>query len=124
MLEKFIIEAKEDTPKVIFDTESKIFEISARSLPENAIGFYEPVLTWLNSYSKDPLDLTVFNFKLEYFNTSSAKQLAKILLILENLAKNKKVVINWYYKKEDADMLASGTRFSKLIDLNFNLIED
>ena len=122
-MEKYIIDSKEDTPKVIFDPEAKIFEISARSLPENAIGFYEPVLLWLNNYSNDPLDLTVFDFKLEYFNTSSAKQLAKILLILENLAKQKKVVINWYYKKEDADMLASGTRFSKLIDLNFNLLE-
>jgi hypothetical protein len=123
MLEKLIIESKEDTPKVLFDPSSKVFEISARSLPENAIGFYEPVLFWLNSYTQSPLDLTVFDIKLEYFNTSSAKQLAKILLILENMAKKNKVVINWFYKKEDADMLASGTRFSKLIDLNFNLIE-
>ncbi len=123
MLEKLIIDSKEDTPKVIFDPASRIFEISARSLPENAIGFYEPVLIWLNNYTQSPIDLTVFEFKLEYFNTSSAKQLAKILLVLENMAKKNKVVINWFYKKEDADMLASGTRFSKLIDLNFNLIE-
>jgi len=123
MPETLIIEAKEDTPKVIFDVAKKLFEISARSLPENAIGFYEPVFIWLNEYSSAPLDLTVFDFKLEYFNTASAKQLAKILLILESIAKKNKVVINWYYKKEDADMLASGTRFSKLIDLNFNLIE-
>ena len=123
MLEKLIIESKEDTPKVILDPASKIFEISARSLPENAIGFYDPVLIWLNNYTLSPIDLTVFDFKLEYFNTSSAKQLAKILLVLESMAKKNKVVINWYYKKEDADMLASGTRFSKLIDLNFNLIE-
>lgn len=123
MPETLLIESTEDTPKVIFDVEKKLFEISARSLPENAIGFYEIVLKWLNDYSNTPLDLTVFDFKLEYFNTASAKQLAKILLILENLTKKSKVVINWHYKKEDADMLASGTRFSKLIDLNFNLIE-
>lgn len=123
MPETLLIESTEDTPKVIFDVEKKLFEISARSLPENAIGFYEIVLKWLNDYSNSPLDLTVFDFKLEYFNTASAKQLAKILLILENLTKKSKVVINWHYKKEDADMLASGTRFSKLIDLNFNLIE-
>jgi hypothetical protein len=123
MPETLIIEAREDTPKVIFDVTNRLFEISTRSLPENAIGFYEPVLQWLNEYSNTPLDLTVFDFKLEYFNTASAKQLAKILLILENIAKQSKVVINWYYKKEDTDMLASGTRFSKLIDLNFNLIE-
>lgn len=123
MPEILLIESTEDTPKVIFDVEKKLFEISARSLPENAIGFYEIVLKWLNDYSNAPLDLTVFDFKLEYFNTASAKQLAKILLILESLTKKSKVVINWHYKKEDADMLASGTRFSKLIDLNFNLIE-
>lgn len=123
MPETLLIESREDTPKVIFDTINRLFEISSRSLPENAIGFYEPVLQWLNDYSASPLDLTVFDFKLEYFNTASAKQLAKILLILENIAKKSKVVINWYYKKEDTDMLASGTRFSKLIDLNFNLIE-
>lgn len=124
MPKTLIIESREDTPKVIFDTANKFFEISARSLPENAIGFYEPVLLWLNEYYNSPLELTVFNFKLEYFNTASAKQLAKILLILENLAKKSKVIINWYYKKEDTDMFASGTRFSKLIDLNFNLIEN
>lgn len=123
MPEIFIIEAKEDTPRVEFNINERKFEISARSLPENAIGFYEPVLEWLIDYARSPLDLTVFDFRLEYFNTSSAKQIAKILLLLENMAKINKVVINWYYKKEDTDMLSSGTRFSKLIDLDFNLID-
>lgn len=123
MLEKLIIDSTEDTPKVIFDSENKLFQISERSLPENAIGFYEPLLNWLNQYFNNPLDLTVFEFKLEYFNTASAKQIAKLLLILENIGKKNNVVINWYYKKEDADMLSSGTRFSKLIDLNFTFAE-
>ena len=123
MLEKLIIESTEDTPKVIFDSENKLFQISERSLPENAIGFYEPLLNWLNQYANSPFDLTVFEFKLEYFNTASAKQIAKLLLVLENIGKKTNVVINWYYKKEDSDMLSSGTRFSKLIDLNFNFAE-
>ncbi|OFX31217.1 MAG: hypothetical protein A2X08_04210 [Bacteroidetes bacterium GWA2_32_17] len=123
MPEKLIIDSTEDTPKVIFDAENKIFQISERSLPENAIGFYESLLNWLTQYSKNPIELTIFDFKLEYFNTASAKQIAKILLILENIGKKKNVVINWYFKKEDADMLSSGTRFSKLINLNFNFAE-
>lgn len=123
MLEKLIIESTEDTPKVIFDIEKNFFQISERSLPENAIGFYEPILNWLHQYANSPLDLTVFEFKLEYFNTASAKQIAKLLLILENVGKKNNVVINWFYKKEDSDMLSSGTRFSKLIDLNFNFAE-
>ncbi len=123
MLEKLIIEPTEDTPKIVFDAENKLFQISKRSLPENAIGFYEPLLNWLTQYSNVPLDLTIFDFKLEYFNTASAKQIAKILLILENIGKKNNVVINWHYKKEDVDMFSSGTRFSKLIELNFNFAE-
>jgi len=123
MPEKLIIDSTEDTPKVIFDAENKIFQISERSLPENAIEFYDSLLNWLTQYSKNPIELTIFDFKLEYFNTASAKQIAKILLILENIGKKKNVVINWYFKKEDADMLSSGTRFSKLINLNFNFAE-
>ncbi|MBI5539605.1 MAG: DUF1987 domain-containing protein [Bacteroidia bacterium] len=123
MLEALIIEPKEDTPKVVLDATNKVFQISSRSLPENAIGFYEPVLKWLNDYSESPLDITVFDFTLEYFNTASAKQIAKILLVLEKIAKKQNVAINWHYKKEDSDMLSSGTRFSKLIDLNFSFIE-
>ena len=66
MPEKLIIDSTEDTPKVIFDAENKIFQISERSLPENAIGFYDSLLNWLTQYSKNPIELTIFDFKLEY----------------------------------------------------------
>jgi len=123
-MEKLFIKESEDSPKIEFDSENKVFEISGRSLPENAIGFYEPLLQWLDQYSTNPVDVTIVNFKLEYFNTSSAKQLAKILLLLEKMSvKGHKVVINWHYQKEDTDMYASGNRFSKLISLNFSFIE-
>ena len=68
-------------------------------------------------------ELTVFTFKLDYFNTSSAKQITKILLLLEKIAKKGEVQINWNYQKEDIDMKSSGNRFSKLLELNFELIE-
>ncbi|MGQ9846042.1 MAG: DUF1987 domain-containing protein [Bacteroidales bacterium] len=114
---------KEDTPSVILDREQGLFEIAHRSLPENAIAFYEPVINWLNEYKKDPLPKTIFNFKLEYFNTASAKQLAKILLILQEIAQNHEVLIRWHYLKDDTDMHASGVRFSKLLKIPFEFIE-
>ena len=90
MLEALIIESKEDTPKVVLDSANKVFQISARSLPENAIGFYEPVLKWLNDYSAEPLELTVFDFTLEYFNTASAKQIAARKKFMEMISSKKK----------------------------------
>lgn len=123
MLEPLIISKQEDTPSVILSKEEGLFEIGYRSLPENAIAFYEPVIKWLNEYKNNPLPKTIFNFKLEYFNTASAKQLAKILLELQELAQTNDVLIRWHYLKDDTDMHASGVRFSKLLKIPFEFIE-
>jgi hypothetical protein len=117
------IEKTSDTPNVILDSTNNLFEFSYRSLPENAIDFYNPILDWIEEYSKNPNNETVVDFKLEYFNTASAKQIAKVLLKLLEISKKAKVKINWYYDKNDTDMLASGQRYSKLINLEFEFIE-
>ena len=66
------IESTEDTPKVIFDPANNNFELSGRSLPEDAPSFYGPMLEWLDEYyGGSPLPSTIFDFKLEYFNTAS-----------------------------------------------------
>lgn len=122
-MENLIIQCTDDTPSVYFSVNEKKFEISERSLPENSIEFFQPILSWLENYSQSPLNSTVFEFKLEYFNTSSAKQIAKLLLILEKISKTSDVLIKWYYSKDDKDIMASGTRYQKLINIKFELIE-
>jgi hypothetical protein len=123
MLEPLIIQKTEDTPGITFDPENNIFVISDRSWPENAPVFYEPVFQWLDNYLQTPNPETVFEFKLEYFNTSSAKQIAKLLLLLEKYSKNCKITIRWHYDKEDIDMLTSGSRYAKLLNINYEFIE-
>jgi alpha-amylase/alpha-mannosidase (GH57 family) len=112
-----------ETPNVIFDKDNNIFEFSYRSLPENAIEFYNPVFEWIEEYSKSPNKETIINFKLEYFNTASAKQIAKILIKFFEISTKNTVKIKWYYDKNDTDMLSSGQRYSKLINLDFEFIE-
>ena len=121
-MEKLIIEKTSDTPSIHLDSSDKI-EISERSLPENAIDFYAPIIEWFNEYSKNPNSETIVDIKLEYFNTSSAKQIAKILLILQKLAENNNVLIKWYYSASDSDMHSSGVRYSKLVKVKFEFIE-
>lgn len=123
-MEVLLIEATEDSPKVIFDAINNLFQISGRSLPENAIGFYQPVFDWLQNYLQAPNASTAFEFQLEYFNTASAKQLAKVLLFLEKLSSKSEVIVKWYYKSDDVDMLASGQRYAKLINVKFEVIEN
>lgn len=117
------IEPTEDTPKIVFLPETGLFELSEKSLPEDAVEFYQPIINWLNEYSKKPNEKTVFNFKFDYFNTASAKQIFNLLLVLESISKNNNVLINWYYKKGDEDLLATGNRFARLITAKMEMIE-
>jgi hypothetical protein len=115
-MNKFSIEGTEDTPKIILDKASGIFEISGRSLPEDSAEFYEPVLNWLESYGSQANPKTVFNFKLEYFNTASSKLILDILSKLEEI---QGVNIAWYYHEDDEDMQEAGEEFSELVELPF-----
>lgn len=122
-METLHIEATEETPEVLLDAENNKFCISGRSLPEDSVAFYEPIFDWLRKFSEEAEQDVDFEFFMEYFNTSSAKQIAKVFLLLEKLSEKAFVQIIWKYKKSDPDMMASGMRFSKLLSLEFELRE-
>ncbi len=122
-MEPLIIQAAEDTPEIVFDPEQNIFKISKISVPEDAYEFYHPVIQWVREYSKDPLPETVVEFDLEYVNSASAKQLIQLLLALEDLSKEHKLLIKWYYEAIDEDMQMLGKRFKNLADIEFEFVE-
>lgn len=123
MENKFLIEETQDTPKIVLDSANGIFEISGRSLPENAVKFYEPVLEWLEAYINSPNQDTKFEFKLDYFNSASAKKVFEIVTVLEKLSqKNYKVSINWYYSKDDELIKNRGMEIKEMAEIPFEVI--
>lgn len=123
-MENYFIEGTEDTPQINFNAETHTFTVSGRSLPENAIDFYAPVLEWVDNTlnGNDAMDF-IFEVKIEYFNTSSSKQLAKLFLTLEKYVEKHNITVHWFYEKEDLDMLMSGNQYSKFLKMNFKFIE-
>lgn len=121
-MKSLIIEKTDETPTVVLDAANNKFLISDTSWPEDAIKFYEPILNWVDTYFQTPNKDTVFEFKMEYFNTASAKQLAKLLSIIQKYSLNSSVRIKWYYEKDDLDMSTAGERYAKLLNMNFELI--
>ncbi|MFY9308409.1 MAG: DUF1987 domain-containing protein [Bacteroidia bacterium] len=122
-METLRIEPTSDTPRVVLDASGGIFELSERCFPEDATQFFSPILEWVKNYSQSPNAVTEFNFKLEYYNTASSKQLFKLFVLLHELSQKHQVVINWYYSASDTDMLSSGERYSKLLNFPFNMKE-
>jgi len=122
MLKPLLIEATEDTPKVLLDQQQGLFEITGRSFPEDASKFYFPVLSWIGEYVQEPCSRTLFHFNLEYFNSTSIKQLLEILLRLEEIAATgNEVKIVWNYGANDELMAAKGEEIQNMVNLPFEL---
>ena len=88
-MESISIEGTPKTPTVNFDAGTGIVEIKGRSIPENSIEFYRPLVEWLDSYSNEPQNLTTVNIQLEYFNTSSSKCILDVFKKLEAIKKSR-----------------------------------
>ncbi|HKL37702.1 MAG TPA: DUF1987 domain-containing protein [Bacteroidales bacterium] len=123
-MESISIEGTTKTPSVKLNPESGVIEIKGRSIPENSIEFYRPIIEWLDEYAKNPNKNTTVNVQLEYFNTSSSKCILDIFKKLESLKKARnEVKINWYYEEDDEDMLESGEDYESIIRVPFKMIE-
>ncbi len=123
-MEKLTIPAKVDTPYVCFDEISGIFEISGKSLPEDALKFYKPIMIWIEEYMRSPRDLTILNLKFVYVNTASSKMVIEILnLFVKSKPPKKELRINWHFKREDEEQLEEGENYSEMVNYPFNYIE-
>ncbi|MDR1171909.1 MAG: DUF1987 domain-containing protein [Bacteroidales bacterium] len=123
-MDPIIISATEDTPGIRLDAANNIFEISGRSLPEDVVKFYRPILDWLDTYAQSPNEHTVFDFKLSYFNTASSKIILDILMKLEGIHNDgKKLTIKWHYPSDDEDMMEAGEEYADIVDVPIELVE-
>lgn len=118
------IEGTPKTPMVKFDGETGKIEIKGRSIPENSIEFYKPLVEWLDEYGKAPLTLTDVHVQLEYFNTSSSKCILDVFKKFETIVKSgHEVLINWYYEEDDEDMLEAGEDYQSIVKVPFKMVE-
>ena len=112
--------ASTKTPSVKFSVNGHL-ELRGRSIPENSLDFYKPLLEWVDSYIHNAQPETIIHVQLEYFNTSSSKCLLDLFRRLENV--NSKVAIHWYYEQDDEDMLEAGEDYEAIVNVPFKMIE-
>jgi hypothetical protein len=115
------LEGSAKTPTIDFKSEGELL-IKGRSIPENSIEFYKPLIDWISEYSENPKGQTLVNIQLEYFNTSSSKCILDVFKKLESISESE-VSIKWFYEEDDEDMLEAGEDYEAIIDLKFEMIE-
>lgn len=129
-MEKLSITGGDYRPEILFSPEENIFRIKGISRPEDARSVFYPAITWLNdfyeylltngeiSYSfEDPF---IIQFDLSYFNSSTAKFLFDIVMILKKMRTSGIIVsVVWFYEKNDTDMRDAGEHLSELAEIDF-----
>ncbi len=132
-MNNLIIEKTDSTPGVILDYAKNHIEFNGDSRPENVKSFFEPIFDWISEYNNylnttqvatSEIKLDV-NFKLEYFNSSSAKYIIDLVRTLNKIGteNNKvKVSLNWCHDEDDEDMLDTGKEFVRITGVSMNFI--
>jgi hypothetical protein len=119
-----ILSPTKSTPEVILDPKG-IIKITGRLIPENPTDFFNSLDKWIDKYFYNPADTTCLEICLEYINSEGTRYLIDTIhkIIHIHLKNNKnKLIINWYYKDDDEDMLEKGTFFSSVLDVYISLI--
>jgi hypothetical protein len=111
---------KEIFPDIIISYPS--ISIIGSSVSEDPKDFYYPFILQLEEIAKNWNTLTV-NFKFDYYNTVSYMYLTRIMKILDDMAKHKEVLINWYYLEKDEKLMEIGEDLKETYKFNIKLIK-
>ncbi|MEQ9297455.1 MAG: DUF1987 domain-containing protein [Cyclobacteriaceae bacterium] len=117
-----LIEAGKNSPFVCFDFDGGTFKVGGRSVIEQPLEFYQQLISSIGNYSSSAITEAHFTFEFEYFNTSSCKCIFNLMKEIKKLEDRKSVVINWYYDKDDEDMLEIGEDFEDILEMPFRMI--
>lgn len=113
-MDNLIIKSTHNTPSIKIDINTKTFEISGVSLPENPHEFYNEIIEYLKTYNHDELTIIC---DLIYSNSSSTKS---ILLMLKKCIQSiKNVKIIWIYDIDDDDIKDLGEDIQQSIGAEF-----
>src|SRR5579871_4728367 len=89
-------EPTDRSPAVDFDFAHGHFTMSGESYPEDAAGFFGPLLQGMREFVGSGDTPAQVDIEMAYFNSSSAKALMNLFQLLEQAAAaGRKVVINW-----------------------------
>ncbi|KPK84700.1 MAG: hypothetical protein AMS27_09260 [Bacteroides sp. SM23_62_1] len=113
----------EDEPEVLLDKESNIFRFTGKSMPEDPGKVFTPVMDWVSEYVKSPNPSTCIEFKMDYYNSSTARFFVEMLELFEDIhGKDSDIKILWYYHVDDVVIQERGEDLQAVISLPFEFI--
>ena len=123
-METFYLPATKLSPEINLNPNTGLLTFKGRSTHENPVVFYEPIIQWLQEYSKQPAPQTTLHIYIDYFNTASSKCLLDILKKTQHIIETgNSAIVKWEYETGDDAMHEAGQDFSEILKFPFQFIE-
>jgi hypothetical protein len=125
-MERITIDPTDRSPQVDFDFAAGQLRLSGESYPEDAASFYGPLLEALGKAVPELSGRRVeLDVELSYFNSSSAKALMNLFMLLEEAAESgNEVTVRWRYREGDDTLEEAGEDFgADFTAAKFEMIE-
>ena len=111
------------TPEVILDAEAGTVTIAGVSDEEDALGFYFPVIQWLDTYQYHAAPETTLSIRLKYFNTASAKALYEVVKRVASVRKEgNTATVQWYYDQNDPVLKEDIEHFCDIVTIPIEMM--
>ncbi len=112
------IAATSSTPEVDYNILNEVQRITGVSTPVDSVEFYSPMINWINQNVGSLKSGCVFEFELNYFNSSSMKALVWLLQQIEEmiLAGNA-WTIRWVIVEDDEFMEEAAEAMQTLLEV-------
>lgn len=111
-------------PYIYVDEEKGYMRFFGESFHENVLEVYSDIIKWLQQYTKTEFQSFTFDCELKYFNSSTAKMLLNILLLLDEASKSGRLVtVNWITTADNEINIECGEDFAdEVASLDFNIV--
>ncbi|MCL1863803.1 MAG: DUF1987 domain-containing protein [Defluviitaleaceae bacterium] len=112
------------TPYILIDESKGYMKMSGKSFPEKALDFFGEVITWLDGYLATDFGEFLFDFAMEYHNSSTLKVITNMLMKMDECAvSGNKITVNWIVAEDDEIMIESGEDIQEDVhNLTFNVV--
>ena len=123
-MEEYFLEATDKTPEI--HLKDGLVAISGRSIPEDPHKLFRSANQWVMQYVKRPALHTEVRIQIEYCDTNSTSNIYNIMTKLvkcRNSNYHIEMVFNWFYEKDDDEVLELGKFMESQLNVMFNYHE-
>lgn len=124
-LSKVKLQATRNLPEFILDPERKYISIKGRFMAsyKDAMVFIRTIEDWISKYALLPHTKTTIDVYCIYVNTRNKKRYFSIFEHFQEVLNPDEIVLNWYYDREEEDVLEDGEILASKLKLPVNFID-